>query len=65
MRTNRDLQWQKSTFCGSSACIEIAAADQNRFMRDSKDENSPVLEFDTAAWGSFIAGVKTGRLGSL
>ncbi|GAB7047635.1 DUF397 domain-containing protein [Catenuloplanes indicus] len=64
MRTHLDLQWQKSSFCGSSACIEIATADQSRLMRDSKDKNSPILAFDAVAWGSFIAGVKADRLGS-
>ena len=59
--------WQRSTRCSNSACVEVAKVSADRSVneirvRDSKDPQSPQLAFGTAAWHTFIEGVKNGDL---
>lgn len=42
-------------------CVEVAIKDGNVGVRDSKQSNSPVLQFNSAEWSVFIAGVKAGE----
>jgi hypothetical protein len=55
--------WQKSSFCnGASACVEVAPlADGNVALRDSKEQDGPVLVFTPAEWAAFTAGVRQGE----
>ncbi|MFI7639175.1 DUF397 domain-containing protein [Nonomuraea sp. NPDC049400] len=55
--------WRKSTFCnGASTCVEVAPlADGNVALRDSKDQDGPVLVFTPAEWAAFTAGVREGE----
>lgn len=56
--------WRKasvSTNQGGS-CVEVAYRAGQVGVRDSKQHgNGPVLEFGTAAWESFTAGIRAGR----
>ena len=59
--------WRRSTRCSSGTCVEVATVGSNSteeqyFVRDSKDPQSPELAFDRAAWRTFIEGVKSGDL---
>jgi len=56
------LTWRKSKACANNACIEIAEVPQSFFVRDSKNPIGSVLTFDRAAWGTFIAGVRSDAL---
>ncbi|WP_338087122.1 DUF397 domain-containing protein [Nonomuraea zeae] len=55
--------WRKSTFCnGADACIEVAPlADGNVAVRDSKEQDGPVLVFTPSEWAAFTAGVRDGE----
>jgi hypothetical protein len=55
--------WRKSTFCnGASTCVEVAPlADGNVALRDSKQQDGPVLVFTQAEWAAFMAGVREGE----
>jgi hypothetical protein len=55
--------WQKSTFCnGAATCVEVAPlADGNVALRDSKEQDGPVLVFTPEEWVAFTAGVREGE----
>ncbi|NUP24999.1 MAG: DUF397 domain-containing protein [Streptomyces sp.] len=55
--------WRKSTFCnGASACVEVAPlADGKVALRDSKEQDGPVLVFTPEEWQAFTAGVRDGE----
>ena len=57
------LTWRKSRFCnGASACVEVASlADGNVALRDSKQQDGPVLVFTSSEWDAFTAGVRDGE----
>lgn len=46
---------------GYKCCVEVATKDGHVGVRDSKQANSPVLEFTDDEWGAFVAGVKAGE----
>lgn len=53
--------WQKSSFCGNTACVEVALAGDEIAVRDSKNATSPVLKFTVDEWQAFVAGVRAGE----
>ncbi|MEU7893600.1 DUF397 domain-containing protein [Nonomuraea sp. NPDC049152] len=55
--------WQKSSFCnGASTCVEVAGlADGSVALRDSKEQDGPVLVFTPSEWDAFTAGVRDGE----
>jgi len=55
------MEWRKSSFCGTSACVEVAESDGTFLIRDSKTENGPVLAFTAEEWTAFLAGVRAGE----
>jgi hypothetical protein len=58
---HRGLNWQRSAHCASSACVEVAKVDDDRYLvRDSKDPRGRVLTFTAAEWEAFVAGVAAG-----
>ena len=63
---NPDLStavWRKSSRSNGDGgeCVEVAENLPGLVpVRDSKDPHGPALVFTSAAWGSFIAGVKAG-----
>jgi hypothetical protein len=59
--TGHLTDWRKSSFCGSSACVEVAKTGDEFLVRDSKDANSPVLKFTVDEWSAFLAGVNAGE----
>jgi hypothetical protein len=56
-----DRRWQKSTHSGISDCVEVARDAEGVRIRDSEYPDGAVLDFTTAAWQAFIAGVKDGE----
>jgi hypothetical protein len=52
--------WRKSSYCGTNACVEVAATDTGALMRDSKLDDSPILAFDHHTWRGFLEGVRAG-----
>lgn len=53
--------WRKSTRSDSNggACVEVAGNLPGVVgVRDSKDQQGPVLAFNPAAWSSFVQGLR-------
>lgn len=61
MTTLDNVDWRKSSFCGNSACVEVATAGDEFLVRDSKNSDSPVLKFTRDEWAAFVAGVSAGE----
>jgi hypothetical protein len=55
--------WQRSSYCnGAAACVEVAPlADGNVALRDSKEQDGPVLVFTPSEWAAFTVGVRDGE----
>lgn len=51
-------KWQKSSFCGSNACVEVAHHGQVIEMRDGKDPSLEALCLTAPQWEEFLLGVK-------
>ncbi|WP_103532484.1 DUF397 domain-containing protein [Streptomyces sp. SM11] len=55
--------WIKSSYSGDTQgqCVEFQAVpDGGVAVGDSKDRNRGAVVFPSAAWGEFVAGVKSG-----
>ncbi|MDG4795170.1 DUF397 domain-containing protein [Micromonospora sp. WMMD1082] len=55
--TTPQYAWRKSTRSDGGNCVEFASAGASVFVRDSKDEDGPVLRFGSAQWRAFTNGV--------
>lgn len=53
-----EASFQKSSHSNSNGCVEVGDGCGLVHVRDSKDPQSPVLNFTPAAWMSFLAGLK-------
>lgn len=58
LSVNRPVAWQRSPFCDSKSCVEVASIDGEISIRDSKIEGGPVLRFTRDEWLAFSAAVK-------
>lgn len=50
-------EWTKSSYSTNDGpeCVEVAAADEAIWIRDSKDPQGPRLAVAPAAWTAFVA----------
>ena len=55
------MDWKKSTFSGTSNCVEVARVGGRLLVRDSKNPDRPGLAFTEHEWRAFISGVKAGE----
>ena len=62
---SENLVWRKSSRCGTSACVEIAADTNAVYLRNSQDPAARRLVFSHGEWASFIASVKAGDFDEL
>jgi Domain of unknown function (DUF397) len=53
--------WRKSTLSATNGCVEVAVEDDGVAVRDSKDQNGPVLVFSRHEWAAFVGGVRAGE----
>jgi hypothetical protein len=53
--------WRKSTSSGMNGCVEVAFVGHHVAVRDSKDQQGPVLMFSAAEWRAFLGGVRDGE----
>lgn len=57
------LVWRKARRSVSNGdCVEVAPADSNIFVRDSKNPGGATLGYPPSAWRAFIASAKSGNL---
>jgi hypothetical protein len=61
------LQWRKaSASTVNGACVELAPLPTGGVaVRDSKDQDGPVLQFTKAEWAAFASGMAAGEFESL
>lgn len=53
--------WKKSSRCESSACVEVAFAEEHAvLLRDSKEAEGPILTFSAPQWTSFVTALRSG-----
>ena len=50
-------RWQKSTFSGTTGCVEVRKTQGIVQVRDSKNPSGPVLCFSDSEWVAFLAGI--------
>ncbi|TCK20753.1 DUF397 domain-containing protein [Pseudonocardia endophytica] len=56
------VHFRRSSFCAAGSCVEVAALPGDEIaLRDSKDDNSPLLRFTPEEWDAFVAGVLDGQ----
>lgn len=56
--------WRKSRASASNGCVEITDTTDAVWVRDSKDQQGPVLAFTRPEWTAFLAGVRAGEFDS-
>ena len=61
MKIENAPQWQKSSYCGNAACVEVAKTEDAILVRDSKDPLAAPLAFTEDEWVAFVKGVKAGE----
>ena len=59
------MDWRRSTFCESGACVEVASLDGMIALRDSGGPNGPIIWCDPIGWRSFIKRAKNGDFDDL
>jgi Domain of unknown function (DUF397) len=56
-----NLEWRKARrSANNGACVELAPAAGQILIRDSKDQNGPVISYSGNSWRLFLAAAKTG-----
>jgi hypothetical protein len=55
------LVWQRSSYCGTSACIEVAQDGQAVLVRSSQDPQGSALILSHDTWRGFVASIKDGE----
>lgn len=53
-----ELSWQKSSYCGTNACVEVARSAGAVLVRDSKRPDIAPLAFSAEEFDAFVRGVK-------
>jgi len=54
--------FRKADGCDSGTCVEVNRDVQGQVLiRDSKDQDGPILIFTNEEWITFIGGVKNGE----
>jgi len=57
-----NLEWRTARrSANNGACVELAATARQILIRDSKDQDGPVIGYSDDSWRRFIAAAKAGR----
>jgi Domain of unknown function (DUF397) len=54
--------WRKSSRSSMNGCVEVAFVNGQVAVRDSKNQNGPVLVFTPVEWNAFLAAVFNNEL---
>jgi hypothetical protein len=53
--------WQTARSCANGNCVAVAVLSPNRIaVRDTKNTDGPILEFNRTQWQEFLAQAKIG-----
>jgi Domain of unknown function (DUF397) len=55
------LEWQKSSHCESSACVEVTVASDGIHLRSSTDPPGPHLVVTREAWTALLRWLVSGE----
>lgn len=61
MNINETPEWQRSSYCGSNACVEVSLTSDAVLVRDSKNPEVAPLTFTADEWSAFVQGVRAGE----
>jgi hypothetical protein len=57
-----ELQWRKARrSVGNGACVEVTPASGHVLVRDSQNQDGPVVPYAGIIWRAFLAGAKAGQ----
>lgn len=57
-----NIEWRKARrSANNGACVELAPVAGQILIRDSKDQNGPVIGYSKHSWRRFVAVAKTGH----
>jgi Domain of unknown function (DUF397) len=60
-----DLQWRTARrSAANGACVEVAPVAGAILIRDSKDQDGPVVHYPHISWHRFLGAAKRGRFDS-
>jgi len=59
------LEWRKARrSANNGACVELAPASGQILIRDSKDQDGPIIAYSKYSWHLFVASAKSGHFDS-
>ena len=58
---NSNSEWITSSYCPSSACVEVLITADTVSVRDSKNREIPAMVYTADEWRQFVSGVKDGE----
>jgi hypothetical protein len=61
VNTENMPRWRTSSFCSTSACVEIAEVPEGIMLRDSKNPHIAPFVFTKDEWSAFVQGVQAGE----
>jgi hypothetical protein len=64
VKINETQQWQKSSYCGTNACVEVSVSADGVLVRDSRSPEAAPLSFTVEEWTAFVQGIKAGEFGT-
>jgi hypothetical protein len=57
-----NIEWRKARqSANNGACVELAPVAGQILIRDSKDQNGPIIAYSQYTWRLFVASAKTGH----
>ena len=57
-----NLQWRKAgRSANNGACVEVAPVNGQILIRDSKDQDGPIIQYSGSSWRAFLGGAKKGQ----
>jgi hypothetical protein len=59
--TDTQPAWRRSSYCGTSTCVEVVRLGDAILVRDSKNPEAGTLAFTEDEWRAFEAGVRNGE----
>ena len=57
--------WRRGGLCANQACVEVAAAGNEVYLRDGKDPEGGMLRFTRSEWEAFLGSAKVGDFDEL
>jgi hypothetical protein len=56
-----EVAFTHSSYCGSNSCVEVGHDGDDVLVRDSKNPGAAPLQFTAEEWRAFLAGARDGE----